>query len=152
MSENRLYKAIILNDYKDTPYATWVKEGSKKIETRSRVFAYRGDIIICCGKTNSESENSGKALCVVEIWKVRKMVRADEESARCLYKPKLQSYLLRNWRHFNYDFDFLKLKVSGAWQGIFEIRLPDDVIIIPKPEILPYPEPQEQLVWTSKCI
>jgi hypothetical protein len=49
------------------------------------------------------------------------------------YRHKEQS--LRNWRHFSYDFKFAPQRVAGAWQSIFEITIPQDVIIIPRPDI-----------------
>ena len=64
----RVYKALILNDYEEAHYATMVKDGIKLIETRmKRLFAFRGDIVICCGAGKSVTSNAGKALCIVEI-------------------------------------------------------------------------------------
>lgn len=136
----RKFKALILNDYQGAPYASWIKEGEKTIETRHRSFNYRGDIVICCGKTNSVGANAGKALCIVELWKIRPMIKADEKAAGVRYNPGIKSFLLRNWRHFSRDFDFSPQKVSGAWQSLFDIILPDDVKIIPRPDIRPYDE------------
>lgn len=138
-----IYNGIILNDYADAPYAEWVRIGKKKIETRmNRLFSYRGDIVICCGKTNSVSKNAGKAICIVEIWKGRNMLPEDVEDACIEWHKDRKSLLLRNWKHFNYDFEFSNLKVSGAWQSIFQMTIPDDVVIIPKPEIEPHKELQ----------
>ncbi len=139
----RIYKALVLNDYEGTPYAQWVKEGRKKIETRmNRLFTYRGDIVICCGATKSVSDNAGKALCIVEIWKGREMRNTPEEiEAACIgWDKDRKSLLLRNWRHFNYDFKFAPQAIQKNFQGIFSIALPEDVIIIPKPGILPFIE------------
>ena len=145
----RIYKGLILNDYENTPYAQWVKEGKKLIETRmNRQFNYRGDLIICCGATNSVTTNAGKALCIVNLWKARPMKNEPKEiEASCIdWNEKRKAHLLKDWRHFNYDFIFKDYVVkrdgsNGAnYQGIFDIKLPDDVIIIPKPEILPYNE------------
>lgn len=134
-------KALILNDYEGAPYAEWIKTGEKTIETRQRNFNYRGDIVICCGKTNSVGPNAGKALCIVDLWKIRPMKKSDEKAAGVRYNPGIKSYLLRNWRHFNRDFDFAPQKISGAWQSLFEITLPDDIVVIPMPEIKPFSEP-----------
>ena len=141
----RIYKAIILNDYRDAPYATWIKTGEKTIETRNIHYKYRGDIVICCGKTNSVGNNAGKALCIVEIWKVREMRKKDEQAAGVKYDSRLKVYLLRNWRHFSYDFEFSPQRTSGAWQSIFEIAIPGDVNIIPRPDIVPYAESSTNL-------
>lgn len=132
----KIYKGLILNDYPDKHYAQWVKEGKKKIETRmNRLFSYRGDIIICCGETNSVTANAGKALCIVEIFDGRSMTESDEKDACIEWHPDRKSLLLRNWRHFSRDFTFKKHKVSGSFQSIFELTIPDDVQIIPQPQI-----------------
>jgi hypothetical protein len=143
-SAMEIFKAIIMNDYKDAPYATWIKWGEKTIETRMRSFSYRGDIIICCGKTNSVGSNAGLALCLVELWKIRPMRWTDEEAAGVPYSPARKSFLLRNWRHFSRDFEFAPQKIAGAWQSIFDITLPEDVRIIPMPGIKPFDEEEEQ--------
>lgn len=133
----RKYKALIMNDYQGAPYAEWIKTGEKTIETRSRAFNYRGDLVICCGKTNSVGKNAGKALCLVELYDIRDMIRSDEKAAGVKWERGIKSYLLRNWRHFSRDFEFSSQRVSGAWQSIFEITIPEDVKIIPRPDIKP---------------
>jgi hypothetical protein len=126
-----IYNALILNDYKDTPYAEWVKIQKKTIETRmNRLFSYRGDIIICCGATNSVGKNTGKALCLVEIYDGRAMIKEDEQQACIEWHPKRKSLLLRNWRYFSYEFAFKDYYVSGPYQGIFQIKLPSFVKIV----------------------
>ncbi len=129
-----------MNDYEGAPYAEWIKTGEKTIETRHRAFNYRGDLVICCGKTNSVGKNAGKALCIVELWKIRDMEKKDEQAAGVKYRPGIKSFLLRNWRHFSRDFDFSPQRISGAWQSIFEISIPHDVRIIERPDIKPFPE------------
>ena len=137
---SKIFKALILNDYPGAPYAEWIKRGEKTIETRYRKFNYTGDIVICCGKTNSVGKNAGKAICIVELWKIRPMKKSDEEAAGVRYDPAIKSFLLRNWRHFSRDFEFAPQRISGAWQSLFEIKIPGDVQIIPKPGIIPYKE------------
>ena len=131
----RKFKALVMNDYPGAPYAEWIKTGEKTIETRNRSFNYRGDLVICCGKTNSVGKNAGKALCIVELFDVREMIKSDEAAAGLKCRPGIKSFLFRNWRHFSRDFDFAPERTSGAWQSIFEITIPDDVEIINKPEI-----------------
>ncbi len=129
-----IYSALILNDYPNTPYAQWVKEQKKTIETRmGRLFSYRGDVVICCGKTNSVGDNAGKALCIVEIYEGRDMIKEDEAAACIEWHPKRKSLLLRNWRYFSYEFAFKDYYVSGAYQGIFKIKIPDFVQILTQP-------------------
>jgi hypothetical protein len=139
-TKNRIFKALIMNDYKGSPYADWIKTGEKTIETRLRSFKYRGDVVICCGKTNSVGKNAGKALCILELWKIRPMKKGDEKAAGVKYNPQIKSYLLRNWRYFNRDFEFSPQRVSGAWQSLFDIAIPDDVEIFPRPDIKPFEE------------
>ena len=132
----RNFKALIMNDYEGAPYAEWIKTGEKTIETRARAFKYRGDLVICCGKTNSVGKNAGNALCIVELWKIRDMRR--RRQSRELIAPGIKAFLLRNWRHFSRDFPFSPQRVSGAWQSIFEITLPSDIEIIPRLDIIPF--------------
>jgi len=138
--KQRIYKALIMNDYPGAPYAEWIKAGEKTIETRFRTFNFRGDIVICCGKTNSEGKNAGKALCIVELWKIRPMKKGDEKAAGVKFNPGLNCFLLRNWRHFSRDFYFSPQRIRGAWQSLFEISIPPDVEIISKPGIIPFSE------------
>ncbi|MGZ8510255.1 MAG: ASCH domain-containing protein [Chitinophagaceae bacterium] len=139
----KTFKALILNDYRGAPYAGWIKTGKKTIETRYRSLNYKGDIIICCGKTNSVGKNAGRALCIVELWKIRPMKQSDEAASGVRYSPEIKSFLLRNWRHFSRDFEFAPQRVSGAWQGLFDITLPDDIKIVSRPDIKPFQEKEE---------
>lgn len=136
----RIYKALILNDYENAPYAVWIKHGEKTIETRHRSFNYRGDVVICCGKTNSIGKKAGKALCIVNLWKIRDMQPGDEKATGVKCRPGIKSFLLKDWRHFSRDFEFAPQRVSGAWQSLFEIVIPDDIQIIAKPDIRPFKE------------
>lgn len=147
----RILKALVLNDYEGHPYAQMVKDGRKTIETRmGRLFSFRGDIVICCGKGKSVSENAGNALCIVEVWKGRPMHNTPEEIAACCigWHHDRKALLLRNWRHFSRDFKFAPQAVNKNFQGIFSIVIPEDVKIIPRPDILPFPEPMppEELI------
>lgn len=127
--------AIILNE----PYADWVKTGKKTIETRMRAFRHRGDIVICCDKGKSKSsKNSGKALCIVDIYEVRDMLDSDADAACIGNVIGRKAYLLRDWRHFNFDFQFTQYAITKNWQGVFQLRIPDFVAIIPRPDIVPF--------------
>ncbi len=74
-------KAISLKQ----PWASWVANGSKSIETRTWKTPYRGELLICSTKkpTLGQGLPNGVALCVVKILRCRPMVEADEEAARC---------------------------------------------------------------------
>ncbi len=135
MSEERIYNAIILNE----PYAGWVKEGKKTIETRMRLMTKLiADIIICCDKGKSVgSPNFGKALCIVNVAMGRPMGDEDAGDACIANFPGRYAYPLSNLRLFSYDFNFSDYAViqpgkrNANWQGIFQIRIPDFVQIIP---------------------
>lgn len=127
---NRVYTAIVLNDYPGKHYATWVKEQKKIIETRMNNITHRGDIVICCG-AKSVTSNAGKALCVVDLYECRGMKDEDAEAACIENVPGRKAYLLRNWRYFNKDFMFSKRKISGSFQWLFQIELPDGVELMP---------------------
>lgn len=128
MSE-RIYNAIILNE----PYAGWVKEGKKTIETRMRwLKQLEGDIVICCDKGKSkDSINAGKAICLVNSAGPRSMSDYDAEGACISNLPGRMAYPLSELRHFSYDFYFTDYAITKNWQGIFKIRIPDFVQILP---------------------
>lgn len=131
--EDRIYRALILNDYEGAPYAEWVKIQKKTIETRmKRLFKYRGDVVICCGASNSVGKNAGKALCIVNIYDGRPMIKEDEDAACIEYHPDRKCLLLKDWRYFSRDFEFRHYYVSGHYQGIFEIKIPLSVHILNK--------------------
>lgn len=133
--------ALILNDYFNKPYAQWVKEGKKKIETREgRLFKFLGDVIICCGAGKSVGPNDGRALCIVNIWKARDMLREDIEAACIEWSEERYSYLLKDWRHFSEDFIFKHHVKQRNFQGIFKVEIPSHITIIPRPDIIPYKE------------
>ncbi len=132
----KIYKGLVVNDYKNEPYAQWIKEGTKTIETRmNRLFSFRGDVIICCGKTNSVGKNAGKALCIVEIFAGGNMQPEHEHAACIAYHANRRVLMLRNWRHFSYDFEFSKCAIQKNFQGMFDMKIPEGIEIIPQPQI-----------------
>lgn len=138
VDNNRIYKALVVNDYEHAQYAQWIKEGRKSIETRmNRLFSYRGDVVICCGSTNSVGANAGKALCIVNIFDGMPMKKEHEEAACIEWHPKRKSLLMKDWRYFSEAFEFSKCYIEGAFQGIFTIFIPEHIDIIPQPQI-PY--------------
>src|SRR5688500_20309218 len=108
----KTYKTEKLNEKPEAPDADWIKNGEKTIETRDRSFNYRGDIVICCGKTNSVGKNAGKALCIVELWKIRPMKKSDEKASGVKYDASIKSFLLRNGRHVTADDEFSAPRVA----------------------------------------
>ena len=71
------------------------------------------------------------------------MKKGDEKAAGVKCRPGIKAFLLRNWRHFSYDFEFAPQRIGGAWQSIFEITIPDGVEIIPRPDIKGFKEKAE---------
>lgn len=135
--------ALVLNDYEGgLHYATKVYTGEKPIETRmNRMFKYRGDLVICCGNS-SVTDNAGYALCVVNLYDARPMENNEAEiKAACIGWDKDRfSHLLKDWRYFSRNFKFARQATKKNFQGIFEIEIPSDVILIPQPQIIPYKE------------
>lgn len=125
----KIYNALILNDYPQKHYASNLAAQLKKIETRTREFTYRGDLVICCGK-ESVTRNAGFALCLVNYYDCIPMTKEHEIDAMIEVFPKAKAMLLKDWRYFNRKFSFSKRWISGAFQGIFQITLPEDVYII----------------------
>jgi hypothetical protein len=129
MESERIYNAIILLDEPGGPhYATWVERQKKTIETRMRNIVPAGDIVICCG-SKSMTANRLKALCIVEVGKGRPMTPEDEPAACIECVPGRVAFPLSNWRYFSRKFEFSKRIVSGSFQGIFQISIPEDITI-----------------------
>lgn len=128
-----IYNALILNDYpsilREKHYASLLEEKIKTIETRMKMFKYRGDLVICCGN-KSVTGNAGKALCIVNLYDAEPM-RKEHEKAACIEVAAGRiAHHLKDWRFFNRKFTFSKQKVSGSFQSIFQITLPEGVRII----------------------
>lgn len=119
--------ALVLNQ----PYAIYVKEGRKTIETRTRRFHHwkGGDIVFCMGKDNEHSL-AGKALCVVNMATWRKM--QDEDAVRACIEndPYRYAYDLSSLRQLSYHFNTTTYAVQKNYQGIFTVRIPDFCEII----------------------
>lgn len=112
----KTYRAISLKQ----PWANWVREGKKTIETRKWDTKYRGDLVICSSKS-PKIEPAGCALCVVEVYDTRPMKREDERAACVKRYPKAHSWLLRNLRVLEKP-----IPVKGSL-GIFKLKLPTDL-------------------------
>jgi hypothetical protein len=128
MNEDRIYRAIILNE----PYASMVKGGKKTIETRMR-FLHKlvGDVIFCCdGGKSKHSQWAGRAMCLLTVDAGRSMKDEDAERACIENAPKRIAYPLSNLRELSYNFEFSKYKVSGDFRGVFTVKLPSFVEII----------------------
>lgn len=128
-----IYNCLILNDdIGGKHWATMFETEEKTIETRFKTFKYRGDLIICCGN-KSMTRNAGLAVCITELYDAVPMTKEHEAKACIEAIPGRVAHLTRNLRHFSRKFRFSPRRVSGPFQGIFQITLPDDVTIITKP-------------------
>ncbi len=131
-----VYDAIVLNDYPEKHYATWADEQLKTLETRMiRFKKFPRDLVICCG-AKSVTRNAGFALCLMNFGQPESMLDEHEKDAMIENKKGRWVYRLTNRREFNRKFSFSKCRVSGSFQSIFQIQLPDDVrVITPLPII-----------------
>lgn len=118
----RILTALCLKDFgtAETNYATLVLLGLKTLETRKWSTKYRGDLLITVSKS-SKSPYAGKAICVVSLDNVRKMVEEDEKAACIALYPKANAWELSNLRPLSRQFD-VKSSLS-----LFEVAIPDDV-------------------------
>ena len=76
------------------PYASWIAEGKKTIETRSWKTNYRGDMLIVSSKTLTGGKNlpKGQALGIANLADCRPMVKEDEGAAMVKSSPGLGKY------------------------------------------------------------
>lgn len=141
MSDIRIVPALVVNDYEGAPYAQWIKEGKKTLETRlGRHFNYVGDLVICCGKSKSVGPNAGKAICMVRMAGWNYMAPRHAEAACIGWDVRRYIHYLQWWRYFSRDFEFAEMAVKKNFQGIFSVRIPDDVQIIHQHQIKQYNE------------
>ena len=110
------YKAISLKQ----PWANLVAEGKKTIETRKWTTRYRGDLVICSSQT-PKIKPYGEAICTVELYDIKPMVKEHEKDACCEVYDGAYSWFLRNLRLLKPTFP-----VKGQL-GIYEIEIPEEV-------------------------
>lgn len=123
----QIFTALVLND----PYATWMEEALKTIETRWFTFKHRGDLVICCGN-KSKSDNAGLAVCVVNLYDAMPMRDEHEKLAMIPAMPGRVAHLTKELRHFDRKFKFAPQRVKGSFQSIFQIQIPEGVNLITK--------------------
>lgn len=83
------------------PYANWIWDGSKSIETRTWKTSHRGPILICVTKQKvviggELIEPRGVAICIVDIVNCRPMFKDDEEKARFAWRKGLWAWCIEN--------------------------------------------------------
>ena len=100
------------------PWASYIANGHKTIETRSWYTSYRGDLVICSSKRPAiKGLPAGKALAIAELFDCRAMRYEDADAAMCPWEYGRFSWLLRNVRKIDHPFS-----VRGR-QGIYEIEI-----------------------------
>ncbi len=81
------------------PWATYITQGQKTIETRTWPTGHRGDLlIVSTKKPEYKGCLCGFALCVVNLVNCRKMLISDEAGARCKWRPGLWAWDLTEIR------------------------------------------------------
>lgn len=96
-------KAISLKQ----PWATWIREGHKTIESRTWSTKHRGPLLICASKQPDHYAMAGRQprdfplgcmICVAELVDCRLMTRDDEEAARCMWESGRWAWILKHVR------------------------------------------------------
>lgn len=85
------------------PWATYIINGDKSIETRTWSTNYRGDILICSSaKPNNLGPEfpSGIIMGIAELYHISDMTKEDEDLALCDIYKNAKSWHLRNIRPF----------------------------------------------------
>lgn len=109
-------KAISLHQ----PWASWIAEGKKTIETRFWSTNYRGDLIIVSTKKPVyQNLPLGKVLCIVNVVNCRRMRLEDENKALCKFAHNLWAWELEDIRPIK------PFPVKGS-QGFYEVNYPKD--------------------------
>jgi len=121
------------------PWAFFIAQGAKTIETRIWTSDYRGPILICASKSPDREAMEffdeqitpeakkmmkatlGKAVATAEIVNWRKMIFADEEKALCGWNPKLYAIQLVNTLEIRNPFP-----VRGKLK-LFQVKIPNGV-------------------------
>lgn len=90
------------------PWALFIAEGPKLIETRKWQTSYRGDLLIVASRTPDWRSMEalvrpipiilGGAVCVANLVDCRPMTKADEEAAMCSVYPGAFSWVLEDIR------------------------------------------------------
>jgi len=103
------------------PWASWIAEGRKTIETRMWATPYRGDFLVCASKLPRVGMYpSGVAVAIATLYTCRPMTQADELAACCTCEPGRYAWLLRDIRPIR------PFPVKGS-QGWFMVDLPASV-------------------------
>jgi len=121
------------------PWANWIAEGRKTIETRMWGTTYRGPLLICATRQRVPDCDGpyGAAVCVAELVDCRPMGPADETPAMCEWESGRRAWVLANVR------PIAPARIRGR-QRLFDVILPGDVYfdllrILGMPPVPPVP-------------
>jgi len=114
------------------PWATWIAQGRKTIETRTWRTHHRGPLLICASKLPNTVWDrfehrtylfpTGCAVALCELVDCRPMIQADEPGACCDLYEGAWAWILADIRPL-----WTRLRVRG-YPGLFDI---DDALVEP---------------------
>lgn len=119
------------------PWATWIAEGRKTIETRMWSTDYRGPLLICAARKLDTDQMDpdeakglpfGKALAVAQLVGCRPMTEADEPAAMCPCEPGRFAWVLTDIQPIREPF-----AVRGR-QKLFSVDVGADLCVRPESE------------------
>ena len=95
------------------PFASYFRDGTKTIETRTWTTNYRGKLLLCCSK-NPKSAISGNAFAIADLVDIKPMTKEDEAKTRCKLYLNANSWILNNIK-------LIKLFPIEGQLGLFEV-------------------------------
>lgn len=112
------------------PWASWIAEGRKTIETRTKATQWRGPLVIVASRQpdlhlidEAKGLPRGQALCVVNLVDCRPMTVGDEPAAQCRHSTGALAWVFRGlW-------PLSPFAVRGRL-GIYTISVPPSAFII----------------------
>jgi hypothetical protein len=107
------------------PWATWIAQGKKTVETRSWKTNQRRPLLICAAKKvdpnfriEALSMPIGKAVAIANLKDCRLMKKSDEKAAMCEWYPGAYAWVL------DLIYQIEPFPVVGR-QGIFKVEIGD---------------------------
>jgi len=117
-------KAISLKQ----PWASWIADGRKTIETRTWRTKHRDWLLVCAGMTFDESTGEkhfkypvGVALCLARIVDCRPMREEDDVAACCPWTSGRYAWVIDGVLRVD------PFRVKGA-RGLFPVDVPADLV------------------------
>jgi len=104
-----IVKALCIKE----PWISMILRGRKAIEIRSWYTPHRGKLLLCASKS-PESPLAGKAVCFVNLYKITRMKKEDENAACCNFDRDAFSW------HFKDIEPITPYPVKGQL-GIFDV-------------------------------